>query len=344
MYTNRCVISLKNAPDLLVAAKRFEIERLRKQIAEFLLSRLTVDNSIEMLICAHEAGSETLKSACIRLINRHAEKIKRTEKWKTFKTEYVDLVPELYERRVERPPPQPPAYLPDVFSTTAEEPSDSLRALSQMYQNPVKQRLVTPNPRILPVPSKQPNAAISTVQQVPHQELKKETRAGPHPAPPPQSTFQRANVSRSPPVKDQRTPMKKKSTPVPRRQTIPAPAAPQLVRAVYPTVRESSDTDILRRPVNVYEKSTALPSNNQTSRVVYNQVTSRESPPPPTNYRITAAKSPPPPPTLYRTQEKTGRGGSPYRLIEIQRSPTLTSLPPEERMTLARVISVETME
>ena len=300
-----------------------------------------------MLICAHEAGSETLKSACIRLINRHAEKIKRTEKWKTFKTEYVDLVPELYERRVERPAHQPPVYLPDVFSTTAEEPSDSLRALSQMYQNPVKQRLVTPNPRILPVPSKQPNAPITTVQQVPHHELKKETRAGPHPAPPPQSNFQRANASRSPPVKDQRTPMKKKSTPNPRRQSIPAPPAPpapQLVRAVYPTVRESSDLDMLRRPVNVYEKSTALPSNNQSSRPVHNQATSRASPPP-TNYRTAAAaKSPPPPPSLYRAQEKTGRGGSPYRLIEIQRSPTLSSLPPEERMTLARVISVETME
>ena len=37
-----------------------------------------------------KSGSETLKAACIRIINRNAEKIKRTEKWKKFKAEYVD--------------------------------------------------------------------------------------------------------------------------------------------------------------------------------------------------------------------------------------------------------------
>ena len=347
IYTNRCLISLKNAPDLLVVAKRFELERLRKQIAEFLLSRLTVDNAIEMLVCAHEAGSETLKSACIRLINRHAEKIKRTEKWRTFKTEYVDLVPELYERRVERPGPQPQSYLPDVFSTAAaEEPPDSLRVLSQMYENPVKQRLVTPSPRILPAPVKPQNHPTSTVQQVPQHELRKEIKAAPQP-PPAASSRQRANDSRSPPVKDQRAPMKKKTTPNPRRQTIQAPpaavAAQPLMRTVFPTIREPSDVDVYRRPVNVYEKSAALPSTNQNSRSMYNQAPSRASPPPSMNYKV-SARSPPPPPSLYKGPEKGTRGGSPMRLIEIQRSPTLSSLPPEERMTLARVISVETME
>ncbi|CAF4833123.1 unnamed protein product, partial [Rotaria magnacalcarata] len=70
--------------------------------------------------------------ACIRIINRNAEKIKRTEKWKKFKADYVDLVPELYENRVERPPHAQQAFLPDVFSAPVMLP-ESIHALSQLY-------------------------------------------------------------------------------------------------------------------------------------------------------------------------------------------------------------------
>ena len=327
MYTNRCLISLKNAPDLLVAAKRFELERLRKQISEFLLSRLTVDNAIEMLICSHEAGSDALKAACIRLINRHAEKIKRTEKWKTFKTEYVDLVPELYEHRVERPVAQPQAYLPDVFSP-GTAPPENLLALTRMYDNPVKKRLASPTPRLLPPPPK-PEHIQPNVQQVHHhhsEPMKASKSIPPH---------GHGHGSQSPHTASRGSQPKKKTTTNTnnnnnnnnnnnRRRPGPVIAPPTLVRNVYPTVRESPDIDVYRRPVNIYDKTSVLPNHNQTSRIVNHHTTHKSGP-------ATGG-------------EKMTRTISPQHLIEVERSPTLSSFPREDQMTLARVVSVDTME
>jgi hypothetical protein len=242
IYTNRCLITLKNAPDLLIAAKRFELEKLTKQIADFLLYRLTTDNAIEMLICAHESGSEALKLACIRLINRHAEKIKRTEKWKAFKTQYIDLIPELYENRVEHPAPQPRAYIPDVFSGP-EYPSESLRTLSQLYENPVQRRLQTPTGRI-PPPSKfqqpippPPPPILKSVQLEQQNEVATPIPIGSYP--------QRSNSNLSLPMGNNRRPM------------------PPIIRTVLPNIRQNSDTAISRRPVNLYESSYTVPIHNQ---------------------------------------------------------------------------------
>jgi hypothetical protein len=312
LYTNRCLISLKNAPDLLIAAKRFELEKLRKQIAEFLLSRLNVENAIDMLISAHEAGSEVLKLACIRMINRHAEKIKRTQRWKTFKTEYVDLVPELYENRIERPPHGPVAFLPDVFSAPAV-PSDSLVTLSQLYENPVKHRYASPSPRILPPPVKpqpvQPNEPIT------------QGTSGP---------FVRDNFSAKSPV-PRRESLTKKGAPTnsPKRRPPPPPAAPTLTRTVFPTVKRPTEDDVYRRPVNIYEKSVALPPNNQNQQTVNHQV----------------LKKPPPPPPPPQAPIKVSRSVSPRHDIELDRSPTLTETPPpDEDITTERIVSAETTD
>jgi hypothetical protein len=336
MYTNRCLISLKNAPDLLVAAKRFELDRLTKQIADFLLSRLTIDNAIEMFISAHESGSETLKLACIRIINRNAEKIKRTDKWRTFKTQYVDLVPELYENRIEHPEPVQAAFLPDVFSAPAV-PSESLLTLSKLYENPVKQRLPSPPPRILPPPtvkSPQPvgppkaQQTITPASNKPQQIL-----------PPPPSYREPAQVQSHQPITegtsghfvqrndsalssttDRKSPAKKRAVSMTRHR--PAAGGPILTRNIFPTVKQNSEADAYRRPVNVYEKSVALPTNTQ-KQSVYTQV---------------PQKPPPPAPT------KVSRAVSPRRVIEIRRTPSSTDLQPEENVMFGRVVSVETMD
>jgi hypothetical protein len=294
MYTNRCLISLKNAPDLLIAAKRFELEKLKKQIADFLLFRLTVDNAIEMLICAHEAGSEALKLACIRLINRHAEKIKRTEKWKTFKTQYIDLVPELYENRIEHPAPAPQAFLPDVF-TAPTFPSESLRSLSQLYENPVQQRLQTPVPRMFLPPSKFQQPGQSQILQT-VQFTQPNEPAGPYPY------RSDSNLSLLP---DRDSPVKQYTINNIRR------AMPPIKRTVLPNVRQNSETDVYRRPVNLYEKSYAMPASNQ---------------------RTVQTHLPPP---------QQGRYGPPRRIMNARGSPPLKDAHPNDHMTLTRVVSID---
>jgi hypothetical protein len=326
MYTNRCLISLKNAPDLLVAAKRFELDRLTKQIAEFLLSRLNVDNAIEMLVSAHEAGSEALKLACIRLINRHAEKIKRTEKWRNFKTQYVDLVPELYENRVERPEPMQVANLPDVFSAPAM-PSESLLTLSKLYENPVKERLPSPTPRLLPPPAKNsqtlpPPPTFRGTQPVqPTQPITQGTSGH----------FNQRNESSLSSIPGRKTPVKKRSTSITgTRPAAQQPAAPPLTRNVFPSVKQSSEVDSYRRPVNIFEKSVALPLYNQ-KQSVQTQVSQRQQ-------QQQQQQQQQPAPT------KISRAVSPRRVIEIRRSPTLTEIQQEDNVPLGRVISVETMD
>ncbi|UJR10302.1 hypothetical protein I4U23_014508 [Adineta vaga] len=260
IYTNRCLITLQNAPDLIIAAKRFELEKLRKQIADFLLYRLTIDNAIEMLICAHEAGSEPLKLACIRLINRHAEKIKRTEKWKTFKTQYVDLVPELYENRVEHPTPARPAYIPDVFTGPAVA-SDSLRSLSQLYENPVQKRITTPARRILPPPSKLrqtgPPSILKSVRLV--------QSSDPNVVDFPGGPYPQRNDSNLSSIIDRESPTRQQPTNSNRRPI------PPIARTTPTNNRQNSDIDAFRRPVNVNEPSRTMPAIHHRTGNTYQQ-------------------------------------------------------------------------
>lgn len=318
IYTNRCLISLKNASNLLVVAKRFGLEKLVRQIGDFLLFRLTTENALDLFVSAHESGSEALKAACIRLINRNAEKIKRTEKWKKFKTQYVDLVPELYENRVERRPvPQQP-FLPDVFNHPIIVP-ESLHTLSQMYENPIKQRAPSPAPHILPQPKKYHKTVThalpyqTTQTYHTHEPIIKETTGAFH---------QRNGTPLSNMYGREDTPKKHSNNNTARR---PAPVVPPVPRAAaYPTVKPQPYIDNSRRPVNAYGKTGPPPPvNNQKQKPTMNQV---------------RVRSPPSAPTMIH------RNVSPTQYVDIRRSPAYSDTSPDENLRLGRVISVETVE
>lgn len=285
MYTNRCLISLKNAPDLLIAAKRFELEKLKSQIADFLLYRLTVDNAIEMLICAHEAGSEALKIACINIINRNAEKIKRTEKWKAFKSQYIDLIPELYESRVEHPAPTAPAFLPDVF-TPPTFPSDTIRSLSQLYENPVQRRVETPR-GLRGLSRSRPGVPPHVLKSI---DLVHPSNMAPDM---PGGSYPQGTVTTT-------------------RRNVPANT-----RNFLPNIRQNSEADVYRRPVNLFEPSQTIPINNQR-----------------TFYTNTGAKGPPPP----------RRAGSPRRHVEAPTSPPIPNAQADDNLISTRVVSIEPPE
>ncbi|CAF0719404.1 unnamed protein product [Rotaria sordida] len=319
IYTNRCLISLKNAPDLLTVAKRFELEKLSRQVSEFLIFRLNMDNALEMLVSAHESDSEALKLACIRLINRNAEKIKRTEKWKKFKADYVDLVPELYENRVERPPHIQHTFLPDVFTAPAMMP-ESVHRLSQLYENPVKQRAPSPKSRfLLPPKQRQKPVAQNPSFQTAHHAHPKEPMIKEATGP-----FHQRNASTLSSAFGRESPVRKQvANNTGRRPAPPQAAVPPLTRTVNPTVKQPPQTEAYRRPVNVYDKNLALPTNNQKQKTNNNQV-SRKSPP--------------------SVPAKLSKPISPRQFIEVRQSPTLTETSQDEHLTLARVISAESME
>ncbi|CAF1656187.1 unnamed protein product, partial [Adineta ricciae] len=352
IYTNRCLISLKNASDLLVAAKRFEIEKLRKQVSDFLLTRLTIENAIELLISAHESGSDSLKNACIRLINRNAEKIKRTEKWRTFKAEYVDLVPELYESRIERLVPVSTAFLPDVFSGPAV-PSESLQTLTKLYENPVKRRHASPTVRTMPTSRKHSASRSPTpTADMHHQSQEHESitigTSG---------SFVQHTERTLPSVTDRNSPARKTVVSKTKRRPAPTPAAPAQMRTFHPSVKPNSDADLQRRSIHQHEKSTTGSTNTpkqqpptiaasqktpQTTTTTAQQkappstqqkaqpLPSSQKHPPPTQQKaapIARQKSipptqPPPPPSLPPQLPHK----SPSLLI--QRSPSLTSEKP----------------
>jgi len=363
IYTNRCLISLQNAPDLLIVAKRFQIEKLTKQVAQFLLSRLTVDNAIEILICAHEAGSEALKLACIRIINRNAEKIKRTEKWRTFKTEYIDLVPELYESRIERVPHAPTTFLPDVFTAPVIS-SESLRTLSRLYEHPIKQRLASSSMRIVPASTKphqsrSPTPVVQAHQQIQFNEPITLGTTG---------SFAQQNDLTRPSVGGRVSPVKKEATSKTRREIVPPPPAPSLTRSFVSNVKRNFDLDASRRPVN--GKSATVPTNHQKQHTVNTQVPQKPPPPvrqkspilvqqkppplvpqklpPPVQQKPPSPPPPPPPPLQHNTPPpvptKVSRGVSPRYVIEIRQSPTLTDIVSEDQLTLLRRMSADTMD
>ncbi|CAF4158993.1 unnamed protein product [Rotaria magnacalcarata] len=323
MYTNRCLISLKNASSLLIVAKRFGLNKLVRQIGEFLLFRLTTDNALEMFVSAHESGSETLKAACIRIINRNAEKIKRTEKWKKFKADYVDLVPELYENRVERPPHAQQAFLPDVFSAPVMLP-ESIHALSQLYENPIKHRAPSPTSHVLPPPKQRHKTLVHNSQfqggQQSHgyEPITKEATGPFHQR---NGTPRSAVYGRESPVKKQ---VNNNNNHTNARRPVPSqPTGPHMTRPMFPAVKPSQQPDSYRRQVNVHGKNAPPPTNNQRQKNVNNQVQLRT------------------PPSVSARLPKTV---SPTRYVDIRRSPAYASTSPEENVRLGRVVSVETME
>ncbi|CAF1542184.1 unnamed protein product, partial [Didymodactylos carnosus] len=263
IYTNRCRIDLKNAQDLLLASKRFELDKLKKQISEFLSYRLTVDNAVDLLICAHESNTLELKQACIRLINRYAEKIKRTDKWNQLKTQYVDLVPELYENRVD---PSLVTTFPDVFNK--QTGGESFSSLNEVYEYPPKPiqqqqlKALTPLPRTPlgrinnsgPYPTQRNESSLSSLTVMDDLRPAKNWKNADN-----DNTGKRNKINNNPP--------KRRSS----------------IRTVFPPVIMTQNTEIdqLRRPVNVHEKSKSLP---QTDNRMYSP-TRQQLSSPQTSYR-----------------------------------------------------------
>merc|ERR1712025_946739 len=112
IYTGRTATSLDTmAAELLAAADKYALERLKVMCEEALCNSLTVENVSEVLILADLRSAEQLKAQAIEFINnRHATDVMDTPGWKQMVSSNPHLVAEAFKALATQqiPPIGPP--------------------------------------------------------------------------------------------------------------------------------------------------------------------------------------------------------------------------------------------
>lgn len=111
IYTDK-VSNLENmAADLLAAADKYALDRLKVMCEEALCNNLSIDNVSEVLILADRHSAEQLKAQAIEFINnRHATDVMETPGWKQMVSTNPHLVAEAFRALATQqiPPMGPP--------------------------------------------------------------------------------------------------------------------------------------------------------------------------------------------------------------------------------------------
>jgi len=112
VYTGKTATSLETtAADLLAAADKYALERLKVMCEEALCNGLTVENVSEVLILADLHSAEQLKCQAIEFINtRHVAEVMETVGWKQMVGSHPHLIAEAFKALASQqiPPMGPP--------------------------------------------------------------------------------------------------------------------------------------------------------------------------------------------------------------------------------------------
>jgi len=111
IYTGKAPELERMAADLLAAADKYALERLKVMCEEALCNSLTVENVSEVLILADLHSAEQLKAQAIEFINnRHATDVMDTAGWKQMVSSNPHLVAEAFRALATQqiPPMGPP--------------------------------------------------------------------------------------------------------------------------------------------------------------------------------------------------------------------------------------------
>jgi len=112
IYTGRTATSLDTmAADLLAAADKYALERLKVMCEEALCNGLTVENVSDVLILADLHSAEQLKAQAIEFINtRHVTDVMETSGWKQMVASHPHLIAEAFKALASQqiPPMGPP--------------------------------------------------------------------------------------------------------------------------------------------------------------------------------------------------------------------------------------------
>jgi len=112
IYTGKTATSLDTtAADLLAAADKYALERLKVMCEEALCTGLTVENVSDVLILADLHSAEQLKAQAIEFINtRHVTDVMETSGWKQMVASHPHLIAEAFKALASQqiPPMGPP--------------------------------------------------------------------------------------------------------------------------------------------------------------------------------------------------------------------------------------------
>ncbi|XP_044762351.1 speckle-type POZ protein B isoform X2 [Coccinella septempunctata] len=110
IYTGKASNLEKMADDLLAAADKYALERLKVMCEEALCTNLSVDNAAEILILADLHSADQLKAQAIDFINTHATDVMDTPGWKSMIQTHPHLIAEAFRALATQqiPPIGPP--------------------------------------------------------------------------------------------------------------------------------------------------------------------------------------------------------------------------------------------
>jgi len=112
IYTGKTAANLESmAADLLAAADKYALERLKVMCEEALCNGLTVENVCDVLKIADLHSAEQLKAQAIEFINtRHVTDVMETSGWKEMVKSHPHLIAEAFKALASQqiPPMGPP--------------------------------------------------------------------------------------------------------------------------------------------------------------------------------------------------------------------------------------------
>jgi len=110
IYTGKATNLEKMADDLLAAADKYALDRLKVMCEEALCTNLLVDNAADILILADLHSAEQLKAQAIDFINMHATDVMDTIGWKSMISSHPHLIAEAFRALATQqvPPIGPP--------------------------------------------------------------------------------------------------------------------------------------------------------------------------------------------------------------------------------------------
>uniref|UniRef100_A0A914H0P4 Speckle-type POZ protein n=2 Tax=Globodera TaxID=31242 RepID=A0A914H0P4_GLORO len=120
MYTGNAPNLERMADELLAAADKYQLERLKVMCEQSLCLSLTNENACETLILADLHSAEHLKTQAIEYINLHANEVMESDGWKILVKEHPPLLEQVFKAlATQQTPPiilnQPPRKRPRQF-------------------------------------------------------------------------------------------------------------------------------------------------------------------------------------------------------------------------------------
>ncbi|KAM8715527.1 hypothetical protein ACLKA7_002560 [Drosophila subpalustris] len=106
IYTDQAPKLDTMCEDLLAAANKYLLERLKNMCENFLLARLTIDNAADTLILANTHNASQLQAHTIDFINDKRDDVEQTNGWKQMALYHPNLVTEHFLPRSQFDVPQ----------------------------------------------------------------------------------------------------------------------------------------------------------------------------------------------------------------------------------------------